>query len=348
MIVVIHHVLLTSPALADVYLEDPNVHGPAWVMTNTPLHLLWAGPEAVSVFFVLSGLVLTLPFVSAARRWRAYYAGRFVRLYVPVWASVVLAVALASLVQRTVSDDHSWWLNAHAERTTLSVLVHEVTLVFGTFVINSPLWSLRWEVLFSLGLPLYVWVARRVPATINIAVAVLVAAVGIGVHSLFLTHMPAFAIGASLAFHGREVPSRVLEGARGPVLLGCACLCLVARWWVPEVPDAAGYAISLLAATVIVLVFMRSEAIKAVTSTRGVTWLGKRSFSLYLVHEPIVVSVALLAAPTSVLLTLAVSLPVSLAVAAVFFVLVEERARRWAGVLSRRAVEAERVQLATT
>jgi uncharacterized membrane protein len=62
LIVVVHHALLTSPTLARVnYGAVPgSVHGFLWWMTYTPLHLIWAGPEAVFVFFVLSGFVLFL------------------------------------------------------------------------------------------------------------------------------------------------------------------------------------------------------------------------------------------------------------------------------------------------
>jgi peptidoglycan/LPS O-acetylase OafA/YrhL len=65
--------------------------------------------------------------------------------------------------------------------------------------------------------------------------------------------------------------------------------------------------------------------------------LGRRSFSLYLVHEPIVVSVALLLggrAPAPV--TLAIALPFALAAAALFFRVVESPSHRFARAVSRR------------
>jgi peptidoglycan/LPS O-acetylase OafA/YrhL len=43
------------------------------------------------VFFVLSGFVLTLPFLSGRPIWPAYYARRLIRLFLPVWASILLA-----------------------------------------------------------------------------------------------------------------------------------------------------------------------------------------------------------------------------------------------------------------
>lgn len=61
-----------------------------WWLAFTPVHLVWAGTEAVLVFFVLSGFVLAGPLPQRARRdrWATWYASRLVRLYLPVWASL--------------------------------------------------------------------------------------------------------------------------------------------------------------------------------------------------------------------------------------------------------------------
>ena len=80
LVVMVHHGLLTWPALAAQY-DGPNRGSGTWWLTFTPLHLIWAGTEAVVVFFVLSGIVLTRPFL--LRRgggWPAYYGRRLLRL----------------------------------------------------------------------------------------------------------------------------------------------------------------------------------------------------------------------------------------------------------------------------
>lgn len=59
--------------------------------------------EAVLIFFVLSGFVLALPATLKAVRWRVYYVKRLVRLYVPVWGSLVVAVVLAEATRTAPS-----------------------------------------------------------------------------------------------------------------------------------------------------------------------------------------------------------------------------------------------------
>ncbi|WP_156507383.1 hypothetical protein [Arthrobacter sp. OY3WO11] len=65
LVVLFHHSLLTIPVLAAVYENDAvpveDVASVAWMLVHTPLHNLWEGKGAVYIFFVLSGVVLTLP-----------------------------------------------------------------------------------------------------------------------------------------------------------------------------------------------------------------------------------------------------------------------------------------------
>jgi len=63
LVVVVHHVMHANGSLDFATGLDGRAQG-SWVvrtLTFTPLHIVWAGTEAVLVFFVLSGLVLAMP-----------------------------------------------------------------------------------------------------------------------------------------------------------------------------------------------------------------------------------------------------------------------------------------------
>ena len=75
----------------------------------SPLHLIEAGNSAVVVFFVLSGLVLTIPVlrsrrdhVSSRALWSPYYPRRLVRLYLPSWGALALGFALVTWASTVV------------------------------------------------------------------------------------------------------------------------------------------------------------------------------------------------------------------------------------------------------
>lgn len=116
LVVLIHHAFLTVPELSKAnYLRAGPIEdfSSAWFVAYTPVHLLWAGQEAVSLFFVLSGLVLVRQ-VQQGRgfSWRTYFPRRLVRLYLPVLAAVVLGYLSIVLVTHTNDDSFSAWLNA--------------------------------------------------------------------------------------------------------------------------------------------------------------------------------------------------------------------------------------------
>src|SRR5579871_5000823 len=76
--VVLHHSLVVYPQFWAAYLPNRILSTPIKVLARTPLHLAWGGLEAVVVFFVLSGYVLSLPFLGQyPPRYLAFAAKRF-------------------------------------------------------------------------------------------------------------------------------------------------------------------------------------------------------------------------------------------------------------------------------
>lgn len=91
-VVLLHHAIASLGPLGDVYFSRPAPAGLEWLV-NSPLHLIWAGPEAVYVFFILSGVVLTLPALRRRYEWKSYYPARLLRLYIPVLAAIAFTLA---------------------------------------------------------------------------------------------------------------------------------------------------------------------------------------------------------------------------------------------------------------
>lgn len=116
--------------------------------------------------------------------------------------ALLFAVVVRSLVPHEAVHGASWWLNAHAEPVGGWELGHDGTLVFGTggFAATSVLWSLRWEVLFSLFLPVFLLIGRRTRgmpwALAGVAFTVLALSGG---HDS-PRYMPAFLLGSLMAF----------------------------------------------------------------------------------------------------------------------------------------------------
>ncbi len=368
LVVLAHHTLLASePTLAGPYHDGPFPAGGSvgWLLTYTPLHILWAGPEFVVVFFVLSGFVLSLPTASGGGRPRAlsYYPRRLLRLYLPVWAAVAFAAALHLAVSHASLPTASWWLDAHAEPLTLEAMRQDAGLLSkytGHWAVLDVLWSLRWEVLFSLALPLLLAVAVWVPSGSGkkrhswSALVALLCCAALAWHgssesalawhgsSEYFLELPPFVLGMVLSFRLpriEQLAHRLRGRTRGNIsvklLLALACVCgLTADWWIPFGGDPAmeGFAavVVALGACLTVVVALVVASFGAFLRSPPMAWTGRRSYSLYLVHSPIVVALAFAAGGRLSLGYLLAAISLSLAAAAIFFRLIEAPSHRFA------------------
>ena len=350
-VVVVHHALLMVPTLSDAYLAPGGLPEDApWVATlavHSPLHLFWAGGEAVLLFFVLSGLVLTLPALRPGFSWVAYYPRRVVRLYVPVVAAVGLTACTLILAPRVRMEHLGGWVNGHVESYGLGSLARDLTLVAGTSGVITPLWSLQWEVVFSLLLPLFVGVAlllrRRLWMSVPVAGAAVVAGDVLDRPALF--YLGTFAVGTALALAWPRLQDAVValreRGLSGIVwvVFGIAALSLTIGRWVFVDPASRTSAIAspgaftVLGAAMIVIAGGLCPPVRRVMETRVAQWLGRVSFSLYLVHEGVLLTVRHLGHELPVIVVIAVGVPLSL--------LLADQFARWVEVpshaLARRA-----------
>jgi peptidoglycan/LPS O-acetylase OafA/YrhL len=355
LVVVVHHSLLTWRPLASQFLvEDPTQ--PTWWLVYSPLHLLWAGTEAVMVFFVLSGLVLGLPHLrrTASRRWPAYYGQRLVRLYLPVLGSLVVAAALVLAFPRTPGATTSWWFDLHAVPADMHTLLSDALLLGGVSWVNPSLWSLQYEVLFSLLLPLYVVLVRKFGDRSGWLVPPLLVTVAVGTYvgSPTLQWLPVFGVGVAMAACRERLEDLGLRiswsrwsGPLWTLLAAGSVTLLLAEWWCRGLLGetglaalAAARAAGIAGAAAVCVLAMTCPAVVAVCEWRPVRWLGTVSFSLYLVHEPILVSVSSLVggSRTGTVVTLVAAVVLGLAVAAVFHRLVEVPSQRLARAVGRR------------
>ena len=346
LVVVACHVLSVVPGIGHVVFDErsrPLNSAETWAVFS-PLHLLWNGTPAVHVFFVLSGFVLILPFTKTGRGkgWTSYYAKRLLRLYIPAWASLALAAALISLVPRTASPLQSSWADMSVVNSDLGRVVRDGLLLLGASTVNTPLWTLRWEVLFSLLLPLYVLVTLRWRRIwhLKLALAVGLSVIGAVQEVQWLIYLPIFAIGAILGVERDRIRELTASWPRFVwIPVSAAGLLLAnAEWINREKPVSGVETLITIGATLIVLVFLLCAPVKKLGDTAVAQWLGRISFSLYLVHLPIILAAVTLLRSVSLPLALAVSVVLCFAAAELFFRCVEQPAHRLS-VAAGRAVE---------
>lgn len=274
------------------------------------------GRLPVTIFFALSGYVLALPFFSAERPAPSalgFLIKRVLRIYVPyVFIAVIAMVCFGGA--------------SHAA-------VNGMLLMTGTpagVSIDPPSWSLVVEMRYSLLFPLLVLAIARAPwLTMTLAIAAASAAAayapwaspeplrptdGYTVLSSFVVtayYAPLFCGGIALArFRDVLMP---LARRHATMLWVLAAVQTIAGYWYDLIMDA----VPLL---VVALIPETTVAVR-ILSLRFCVWLGRISYSLYLLHG--IVILAIWHWTGNGLLAVATYIPVSLAAAALCYRIAE-------------------------
>ncbi|MEV6847344.1 acyltransferase [Actinoplanes sp. NPDC051411] len=347
--VVLHHTYLLS------YPGFPANTGPRW------LSWLLYGHLAVVVFITLSGFSLGIG--PARRDWQLGGRARFAyrrawRILPPYWAALVFSLIIAWTVVPQPDE---------LAPTGKSVVAYGLLLqdVIGSPTPNGAFWSIAVEAQLYVVFPLMLVLLRRAGTAVMVSVVtVAVAAVGVlaphvAAVNLLLRLTPQFALlfAVGLAAAGilratdrvRRLPWQWFALAAALPVLAWLVLRSTSRFadelfWVDL---ACAPAIALLLAAVAT---GRPRPLRRLLDTRPIRRLGTFSYSLYLIHAPIVVAVGeKIVAPhvraglPRFLVTLVLVVPLSLVAARWFAAVFEipfQRYRSWSAL--REAVLARR------
>jgi peptidoglycan/LPS O-acetylase OafA/YrhL len=281
-----------------------------------PLRVLWDGHTAVYVFFLISGAVLT-PSFARGGIWPRQAAKRLVRLGLPVAAAASIALVLlaampdAHLNAARISGS-AWLAMDSSGATTVTHLLREITLdslVLGyreytlfapisgrlpllEHALNAPSWSLHLELYGSL---LLLWLVklRAWAPRIHVA-AVAVCALTFGTHPMFL-----FVLGHLWAVWLRNpLQPAIVTSLAGAALIAVGLAMGATKSW--GFIEAARVAIARYAPAAAPSSFQFQSQLAAMALFAGVllspaaqrllsrcSYLGRLSFSIYLLHFPI-------------------------------------------------------------
>ena len=276
------------------------------------------GGLGVDVFFVISGIAIATSIAGALITWR--YIGQFavrrsIRLDPPYWATLALAAVILAIQHRPASFGR---VLAHV--AYLQMLVGEKNIV-------SVFWTLTYEVQFYLVLVIAVMVAQRFGKRVGWAIAIvpfltslLIPILGVETNGWFILWWYAFAIG---------VATLGMLSGRLPVAVWFCGIVLIAVTE-PFVGSLNHIAVAMTALAIGLL--GRGGALVRWTGGAVLQWLGRRSYSLYLIHF-IGANIAKLLSPrittpTEAVLVFALCLSISLGLAEVMYRVVEAPAHR--------------------
>jgi peptidoglycan/LPS O-acetylase OafA/YrhL len=290
--VLLHHLYLVFPVLPILF-------------KYSPLRVMVNGHASVIMFFVLSGFVLAMPFLrGTVGSYRKFVVRRIFRIYIPYLVSLFLALIMASLL----SNGSIPGIDAWQRGISYKLLVEHLLFILNTDtkVFNNVIWSLVHEMRISLLFPLIAFCVIRLNWKTNLLICLLLSSpnllkdyFSLGyedvtiVDTMHYTSM--FIIGALLAKHKDTLVAIYLKWStlRKWMLLiavfpayafSTVISTIISKLGLPYEFVISDYAASFGSSIFIIYALGSIKLSKLLLLKKPVIFLGKISYSLYLIH----------------------------------------------------------------
>lgn len=332
------------------------------------LRIAVAGSEAVILFFILSGFVLSLPFYSNRQvNYGAYVIRRFCRIYTPYIAAIGLAILCRELFYSGKVAGLTNWFNGSWGSEVDAGLVTNHLLLIGTFSsnLNNIVWSLVHEMRISLVFPFIMFLLVRVNWKIGIAFGIMLSGAAVVYSSvtnvsfagteLYSTihYCAMFVFGALLAKYRDEIRKKIVTlSSRNKIMLFFIGIILYVYAHPSFIVNIIFQGIKpfyrtvldswfvSLGASILIIFAISSSPFSKILKNKFVNYIGKISYSLYLIHLPILLSCVHLFHHTIPLWAIClIGVSLTLACSSMMYYLIEKPAIKLGKLLTRPIVK---------
>ena len=309
------------------------------------------------LFFLLSGFVLSVPYLRGkGQAYPVYLIRRILRIYAPFLAALALAVLGANKWHSSLGfgswADQTWSTPVDAHLVVAHILMLGY---YNSTQFNTAFWSIIVEMRISLIFPFLFLLVRRVSVATSLSIAgicLLIAAfipnrtVLIGPMLDTVEFVAAFIFGILLVTHVEPIGAwykRLNPLARFVFVIGSGILYTFGHHFAAftlKNSRLADEVFAMAGALGYFVIALNSRWAFAVLHTRIGAFLGRISYSLYLIHGTVLFALAhLLGKNIPVLAAFLIYLPASLLVAYLFCLGVEEPFLRMSRAISKAASE---------
>lgn len=273
---------------------------PDWFHT---LEQLNNGHARVVAFFVLSGYVVTKGLDKNALNKAnvlAFYAKRFFRLYPAMILASFLGLAYVLLLHNKfpVADTSGWFATRFQPERTNALWIGLSFLGLASFLL-PPLWTLTIEIFASAAMP-GIALLLRAPRRWYVAVTAttILFALTLGPKTPYYVgiYIPAFMFGAGISILPESFTARIqgLGNWRWAIFIAALVVCFCVRVVLgTDYHDRYEALVEAFAAAVMFTMIIKSGLDFAFLRNRFTVFLGDISYSIYLLHFPVLCILAM-------------------------------------------------------
>jgi len=270
------------------------------------------GHEAVIFFFVLSGFVLSLGFKNGTKfGYKDFMLKRFIRIYFPYWAAIILMFIVSPIINNHNINMSEWFdsIWTHNNLTISSILNHVILL--GSFDAHETLpviWSLTYEMRISFFIPLMALIILKFSWKHSIIVGITVASLGVTLTDFFegtnyyftMYYLFMFIIGSIIAkyrneiiffYNGFHLYNKLFLFCIGILCyFGSQRLRFIFSWEEPY-REILNDLFATIGSSIFIIFAISSTFASKVLNNTFLKFLGKISYSLYLFHTIVLLTI---------------------------------------------------------
>ena len=310
LIVVIYHFIRDLPEGYDyVYSKPDSLVG--FLFKYTPLHLFWDGENAVIYFFILSGFVLSIPYLTRDHcSFKENFHKRFIRLYIPYIFAMLVSITLLIILFNVKSQINlsPAFGNRWATIPTITELIsYGLFIDYNATNVNGAVWSLVHEFRISIFIPfITIYLVKAKPKkSLTRAVPILM------ISYLVIRMIPSFGSeyvaylrlsflntvyfsifflsGILLAYSAESIKNKLKQSNKLSILMIVTGVLLIESKWMllalnVNLPNKFNQIVSGFGFVILLTCVLVSPGIQKTLEHPVLLYFGKISYSLYLTH----------------------------------------------------------------